>query len=197
VRELFAPLVEHLQDQLVAGPEPDLLGNPSLIHPLPLVGPLAGQVQPDIDQGVFPAGDVPEVDPDLAVLDLSQPTAPLPGHTDRRGPLLRERRRVEHEDAIGFAEFLADLVDELGQQWLVVPGWLADELLQRLALLVVEVGDGLDVLGLDVGEQSLGVVRGVVLLGIDVEGGDEGLEERLQTRLQSAQQTRMDLGIRE
>ena len=48
----------------------------------------------------------------------------------------------------------------------MVPVGLADELLQALAFAVVQVGDGLGVLALQVGEQALDVVVGVgALLG--------------------------------
>jgi hypothetical protein len=46
----------------------------------------------------------------------------------------------------------------------VVPEGLAEELLQRLPLLVVQVGNGLGVLVVQVGEQTLDIVLGVVSL---------------------------------
>ena len=62
----------------------------------------------------------------------------------------------------------------------MVPGGLADELLQGLALVAVEVGDGLGVLAVESGEKALDVEAGVVALLLALEGGGEGDEEARQ-----------------
>src|SRR5262249_44762137 len=61
----------------------------------------------------------------------------------------------------------------------LVPGDLAEELLQALALLVVPVGDALGVLALPVGDEPGHVVVGVGALGAG-PGGDERSQEALQ-----------------
>jgi hypothetical protein len=48
----------------------------------------------------------------------------------------------------------ADLPGQFRKPGAVVPGRLADELLQGLPFLVVQVGNGLDVLVLQVGQQA-------------------------------------------
>ena len=93
-----------------------------------------------------------------------QPATPLPLDTHRLGPFLGEARRVQDEHAIGLAQLDADLAGQFVQQRIVVPEGLAEELLQRLPLLVVQVGNGLGVLVVQVGEQTLDIVLGVVSL---------------------------------
>ena len=88
-----------------------------------------------------------------------------------------------------------DLAGQFGQQRPVVPVGLADELLQALAFPVVQVGDGLDVLAAQVGQQPLDVVPGVGPLLGRAEQRGEGLEEAFQPRQQAAQQAGRDLGI--
>src|SRR6516162_11380898 len=56
------------------------------------LGPLLGQVQADIDQRMFPSGDVTQVNADLTVVDLAQPAAPLSLHADGLLALLGEGR---------------------------------------------------------------------------------------------------------
>jgi hypothetical protein len=89
----------------------------------------------------------------------------------------------------------AELTGQFAGQGLVVPVELTDELLQALALLVVQVGDTLDILALQVGEQSLDVVAGVGTLLRREQGAGEGFEETLQTRQQVVQQTGTNLRV--
>jgi hypothetical protein len=127
-------------------------------------GPFLGQVEADIDQGVFAAGDVAEIDADRAVVDLAKPATPLPLHADRLRALLGEGRRVENQHAIVLAQFGCHLACQFRQQGLMVPVGLSHELLQALALAVVQVGNGFDILTAQLGEESLDVMVGVGLL---------------------------------
>jgi len=123
-----------------------------------------GQVQAHVYQGVVGAGDVGQVHADLTVLDLPEPPAPLPLDPDRGGPVLGKGGRVEHQHGVRLAQLSADLAGQFGHQRSVIPRGLADELLEGLSLLVVVVGDGLDVLARDAREQSLEVAACVVPL---------------------------------
>jgi len=62
----------------------------------------------------------------------------------------------------------------------VVPRGVADELLEPLAVPVVQVGDGLGGLGPEVGEQPADVLPGVVPLLRPGESRDERAEEGIQ-----------------
>jgi hypothetical protein len=73
MRQQRSPLVQHLQGQLVTRTEADFRGHSGPLPPSFATGPLFGQVEADIDQGVLAEGDVAEVDPNLAVVDLAQP----------------------------------------------------------------------------------------------------------------------------
>ena len=118
-----------------------------------VLGPLLGQVEPDIDQGVLVVRGVGHEDADLAVVDLAEPPEPLPLHARRGVALLGEARGVEDDHAVGGADRPAHLAGQLAQQRPVVPGGRADEVLQAVPLLVVAVGDGLGVLVLQVGDE--------------------------------------------
>src|SRR6516164_5758184 len=121
--------VEHLQRQLVPRAEADRSRHAGLLATTFPLSPLLGQVQADIDQGVLAAGDVAEVDADLAVVDLAQPAAPLPLYAHRFAAFLGEGRRVKNEYRVGLAPFR-----------------LADELLQALAFAVVQAMDSMSLL---------------------------------------------------
>src|SRR5262249_39545283 len=101
---------------------------------------------------------------DLAVVDLAQPATPLPLDANRSGPFLGEGGRIEDQDAFRAAQLLANLTNQFGDHGAVVPGGLADELLEGFARLVVQVGNGLDVLVLEVGDQAGDVVSGMGVL---------------------------------
>ena len=79
----------------------------------------------------------------------------------------------------------------------MVPVGLADELLQALPFPVVQVGDGLDVLAVEVGEQALDVVPGVGLLRGRLERVEERLEKGVQAWEDASQEARGDLGVAE
>ena len=175
--------------------EADIRRHTSLVATTFPLGPLLGQIQADIDQGVFRAGDVSQVDADLAVVDLAQPAAPLSLHAHRFTAFFGESRGVEHEHAIGLAQFRSHLPCQFGQQGPMVPVGLADELLQALALAVVQVGDGFDILAAQVGQKSLDVVVGVGLLPGRLQGLEEGLEEGLQSWQHAPEQVGRDVGI--
>jgi hypothetical protein len=146
---------------------------------------------------VVPPGDVGEVHPDLAVLQLPEPAAPLPLNPDGGRALLGEGRRIEHQHGVRFAQLRPDLPGQLGQERAVVPVGLADELLEPLPLPVVEVRDRLGGLAPEVGHQAPDVVGGVLALRVRAEGRGERSDEPLQAWDQAPQQARVDLGIAE
>src|SRR5262249_38703881 len=90
VRQRRALLVQHSQGQLMPSAEANLFGYARLAAAFAVAGPLLGQVEANIDQGVLGPRDVAEVDADRAVVDLAQSATPLPGHADRLGSLLGE-----------------------------------------------------------------------------------------------------------
>ena len=170
-------------------------GIPARVQALLVGGPLLGQVQADVDQGVVVAADVGEVDADLAVVDLAQAAAPLALDADRSSALLGEGRWVEDEDAVGTAQLLTHLPGQLREPGVVVPGRLADKLLQRLAFLVVEVGDGFDVLVFEVGNQARDIRMGMLPLFAPLEPFDEGVQEAFQSRPHAAEDAGIDFSV--
>ena len=69
MRQPRAVFVEHLKRQLMPSLEVNVLGHAGLVATFAVVGPLLGQVEAEIDQGVLVPRDVAEVDAELAVLD--------------------------------------------------------------------------------------------------------------------------------
>ena len=172
---------------------PHVLRDPGLLAALPVPGPLAGQVEPEVDQRVLTVGDVAEEDADLAVLDLSEPAAPLALHAHRGGPLLGEGRGVEHEHGVGPADRAGEMAGQFRDQRVMIPVDLADEPLDDLAIEVVAVGDRLGVLALDVGEQPGEIGPGMgAALGAGQRGGERP-GEVLQPAHHAAEERGRDL----
>src|SRR5262249_16268798 len=117
------------------------------------------------------------------------------GHADRLGALLGEGRGVEDQHGVGLAQLGPDLGGQLAEQGAVVPAGLADELLEALALAVVQVGDGLGVLAGQLGQQALDAVPRVGPLLGRAQGPDERLQERFQPGHDATEQSRRDLSV--
>ena len=178
-----AVLVEHLQHQLMPRLEANRLRHSGLGPATLPLGPLLRQEEPEIDQGMIAPPNVAEVNADLAVLDLAEPAAPLPLHADRLRALLGERRRIEHQHAVGLAQLRGDLPRQLRHHRSMVPLRLADELLQSLALAVVQIGDRFGVLARQVREQPLNVMLRVrALLRGRHSAATNGCKNALQPR---------------
>ena len=77
----------------------------------------------------------------------------------------------------------------------MVPVGLAEELLDSLALAVVQVGDRLGVLAGQVRQQALDVVAGVGPLLSRAQSLDERLQECFQPGHDATQQAGRDLGV--
>jgi hypothetical protein len=188
-------LVEHLQSQLMAGAELDLLGHTRPLAANPILRPLLGEIETCIDNRMFFPGNIGHVDADLGVLDLPEPAVPLAGDADRPGPLLGDRRGVEDDDPVGLAEVNADLAGEGHEERLLAPRNLTDEFLKPLAILVVEVGDSLGGFVFELGEQAGHVLDGVAsLLGLG-QGCRERQDEFAESREQALGQLGRDLSL--
>ena len=107
--------------------------------------------------------DVCHIDPDLAVLNFAETTAPLLGDANRFIAFLGKRRGVEHDHSFRFAQLYADLNREGAQQRLMIPSCLSDELLNSLSVLVVQVGNSLASFVLQSGHQARRVLQSMLL----------------------------------
>src|SRR5262249_25071709 len=101
----------------------------------------------------------------------------------------------QDQSPVGLAERRAALADHFVQEGAVVPEGLAQELLQGLPLLIMQVGDGLGVLVVQLREKSLNVVLGVVPLRRACQRRDERFQEGLQAWQHAPQQTRRNFSI--
>ena len=191
VRQVIPALVEHLQGESVAGAELDLLGHARFLAAGAVLRPILGKVRTCIDQCMFLPRHVSHEDADLAIVDLAVAAAPLPRHADTLGPLLGERRGVENEHGIGFAQVLADLTRQAGEQRRMVPRRLADELLQALAFLVVKVGDRLAGLAFEFGRKTRHVLGGMP----PSSRPGERLRERFEPLQKAPHQLSRDLSL--
>jgi hypothetical protein len=107
--------------------------------------------------------------------------------------VLGEGGRVEHQHGVRFAQLRPDLAGQFGKQGAVVPGGLADELLEGLAVLVVVVRDRLGVLAAEAGQEPLGVPPGVVPLLPAGQVSDERFEERTEAGEEATEEVRVEL----
>jgi hypothetical protein len=77
----------------------------------------------------------------LAVVDLAQAPRPLPRHTDRTIALLGKAAFVDDQATRRFAaQQTIRVLADLGQHWLVIPGRVADEMLELLRAAFVNHG---------------------------------------------------------
>ncbi len=85
-------------------------------------GPRVGQVQAPIQRGVALGRDVGQEHAHLAVLDLAQPPAPLPGHAAGGVALLGKAAAVHDQYRVGVGPRLGHVPTQLRHNRLVVPG---------------------------------------------------------------------------
>src|SRR5271165_3383055 len=186
---------QHLERQLVPGLKRDGLGHSGLLPTRPVLGPLLGKIKTYINNRMFCSSNVTHVDAYLATLDLAQAAAPLLGDPHRLGPFLGKPRGIKHDDAVGLAQFPADLGGQCPEHWLMVPGDLANELLNPLSLLIQKVRDPFAGLAFQLRHQPgdvLGRVTPVIGSGKVI---DERLDKRLQSREHTPKQIRGDMRL--
>src|SRR5277367_4542048 len=99
----------------------------ALLATIVVFGPLRRQEQLVIEQEVAVPADVTEEDTDLAVVDLAQPSAPLPLDAARVLTFLGEGGAVTGEDALGITPDLDDMLPHTFQHNPILPGRGADE----------------------------------------------------------------------
>lgn len=136
-------------------------------------------------------------DTDLAVIDLAQPAAPLPGHAAGRRALLGKPRPVQDEDPLVVAQFLGDVAPQFAPDGVVVPPAGADEQLQGPPFEAGLGGDGLGGLALEASELALEDDAGVLALLLAVEEGEVAPDEVLQAGGAGVEVVGGELGIAE
>jgi hypothetical protein len=105
--------------------------------------------------------------------------------------------RCTPTEAVGLAQVGTDLPGERQEQGLVAPGDKAEELLEALPFLVMQVGNPFAGLVLEFREQAGQVLDGVpALLGLGKRRG-EWQNEGLETRRQTLDHFRRHLGLRQ
>ena len=126
----------------------------AVARPVPSPGAKTSESRARHDRG---GTDISHIDPDLAVVDLPPVPAPLALDPDRVRAALREAAGIKGDDAIGFAQLLDHLPDQHSDQWPMIPGSGANEVLDDLSLDIDEGGDFLGILAVHVGQQPLEV----------------------------------------
>ena len=97
-------LGEHLQGEFMPRLETNLFRHTALLAAFFVRRPFLRQIQSHIDQRVFDARYVAEIDADLTVFDFAQATAPLPLHADGFAVFFRKARWIEDDHAVGFTD---------------------------------------------------------------------------------------------
>jgi hypothetical protein len=103
------------------GREVDLVGDSGRGAPVGVLGPAARQVELAVDQGVPGPAGVGEIDRDLGVLDPAGGAGVLTLHPDGALALLQITGLVDHQDRVGFAEVVNDVVAQVGGDPVGVP----------------------------------------------------------------------------
>src|SRR5215210_3653437 len=116
-RRLHAPLhkspTKHLFGEFGLGMHPDLIGHPGPLAALLVLGPLLGQIQLAVDEGLASAGSVGQKHPDLAVLPLADGACILALYPDAVPSLLDEARLVDDETTLGACQMLDDVLPQV------------------------------------------------------------------------------------
>src|SRR5205807_973801 len=87
--------------------------------------------------------------------------------------------------------------NQFSHQRLMVPGRLADELLQSLPLPIMQVGDRFAVLAVEVRKQALDILLGIGLLLWHLQRRHKRLQKRIEARHHAAQEIQTYLRILE
>src|SRR5260370_20100172 len=132
-------------------------------------GPLRGEIEAVVDQGLAPRRDIGEKDTDLAIIDFAETATPLAGDATGLLALLGEGRGVEHEHAVGVAQFGGDVAAQFGQDGVIGPAAGANEMLQGASFQPDIDGDGLGGLALQTGELALEEDLGMLALPVAIE----------------------------
>jgi hypothetical protein len=140
------------QRELRLGLEHHLVRHPGLAPPLRVVRPALGQVEPIRDRQAGPLVGERERHRYLAVVRLAEDAAALPGDPDRALAFLGEAGVVDDPGG-DRPERRQHLLARRGEQRLVGPGGLGDQMMQRLVRSTDLVGldprrQGLDALAL-------------------------------------------------
>src|SRR3990172_1781250 len=162
MRQILAVIFKHLQSQFLTGLIANMFRYAAFFATNSIFAPLFGKIQTLIHQGMFFTRSVTHIDTHLAVVDFAQPTQPLPLDTHRITTTLLMPRRVKDNDSLILANFLTNLPGQLLLQGLMVPGAGAYELLKRPAILIVAVGNGLNILSLQIRQQAAHIHLGIV-----------------------------------
>src|SRR5688572_720497 len=106
--------------------------NTGFLQASPVTGPVPGQVQLRVDQGVPFRRHVSQIHPHLTVVDFPQASTSLPGHADRLSARLGKGGGIEDQHAVRFSLLRADVPGQFFTQWQILPLRFADEVLNRL-----------------------------------------------------------------
>jgi hypothetical protein len=147
-----------------------VLGHMTGLTSLLVSRPVLGQGQAEVEQGMIVAGHVPHVDTHLAVVNLSPVATPLPFHPNRVGAPLWEAAGIEGNDAIGFTQSIDHLSDQHLDQWPVVPGRRANEVLHDQALDIDQGSNLFGTLAWQMGQQAFEVEVDIALACLGREG---------------------------
>ena len=125
------------------GREVDLVGDSGRGAPVGVLGPAARQVERAVDQGVPGPAGVGEIDRDLGVLDPAGGAGVLTLHRDGALALLQITGLVDHQDRVGFAEVINDVVAQVGGDTVGVPARPVQQVLHAVRSRIPSMfGDG-------------------------------------------------------
>ena len=129
---LQCPL-EHLLGQKGLGSHPDLLGHPGPLPTLLIFGPLLGQIQLPVDEGLSSSlGSVGYKHPHLAVLPLAEGTAILAFYPDALISLLDEARLIDEQNTLLACQVLEYVLPQVVSNCVGIPVGSSQEVLEAI-----------------------------------------------------------------
>src|ERR687898_39052 len=124
---------EHLFSQLGLGTHPDLLGHPGPLATLLIFGPLFGQIQLPVDEGLSSLGSVGHKHPHLAVLPLADATGILAFYPNALISLLDEARLVDDQNTLLLAcQVLEYVLPQVVSNCVGIPVGSSQEVLEAI-----------------------------------------------------------------
>ncbi len=176
----MSPL-QHRQAQLRLGRERDRLGHARLSALVRVIGPLLGQVERTIEQGVAVAAGVAEEDADLAVLDPPRRARVLPLHPGRLRAFLEKPGLVQHEHRALVAQVRRHIGLQVIPDGISIPVCPAEEVLHPVRCRITgDLGQLPAVLALYRGQQAAQVGRSAPPRLGTGEPGCDPLQHRIQ-----------------
>ena len=146
-----------------------------------LLGPLFRKIQTRIHQAMLLTRSIAHVDSHLPIVHFAESSQPLTLHTHRIVATLFVGRWIKDNYTVILTKFSANLPGQFFQQWLMIPRCKTYEPLQCSAILIVAVGNRLNIFSSQIRQQSGDIDLSILLWLTPAQRSYEGLSKLFQT----------------